>query len=154
MYPKSHENCPNWSSEGVHGAPKWPMKAPGGPAPAHSNPKMAPRDLPEGSRQLQEVPLDLPEAAKGSPWDAQRSPRDAQGGPRGRQGGSKMVQVGSKVGPEMRKVAKVKLSKNHLFLQCFGSPGRLKMTPRGPQMGHLDPRGRQEGPKRTTRRPR
>ena len=63
--------------------------------------------------------------------------------------GSKMAQVGSKVGPEMRKVAKVKLSKNHLFLQCFGPPGRLKMTPRGPQMAHLDPRGLR--PKMTSR---
>ena len=110
------------------------MMAPAGPAPAHSDPEMAPRDLPEGSRQLQEVPLDPPEAPKGSPWDAQRSPRDAQGGPRGRQ---EMAQVGSKVGPEMRKVAKVKLSKNHLFLLCSGPPGGLKMTPGGPQMGQL-----------------
>ena len=44
--------------------------------------------------------------------------------------------------------------KNHWFLSCFGPPGRPKMTPRGPQMAHLDPRGRQEGPKRTSRRPR
>ena len=58
-----------------------------------------------------------------------------------------MVQVGSKMAPEMRKVAKVKLLKNHWFLKCFGPPGGLKMTPGGPQMGHLDPRGRQEGPK-------
>ena len=57
-----------------------------------------------------------------------------------------MAQVGSKVGPEMRKVAKVKLLKNHWFLQCFGPPGRPKMTPRGTQMAHLDPRGRQDDP--------
>ena len=49
------------------GAPKWPMTAPGGPAPAHSAPKMAQSDLPEGPRGLQEAPLDPPEAAKGTP---------------------------------------------------------------------------------------
>ena len=62
------------------------------------------------------------------------------------QEGSKMAQQGSKVGPEMRKVTKVKLLKNHWFLHCFEPPGRLKMTPRGPQMAHVDPRGRQDDP--------
>ena len=101
------------------------------------------------------------EGSKRRPWTPQRpprgalrTPRGAQETPKGAQEGSKMAQVGSKVGPEMRKVAKVKLLKNHWFLLCLGPPGRLKMTPRGPQMAHLDPRGRQEGPKRTSRRPR
>ena len=62
------------------------------------------------------------------------------------QEGSKMAQVGPKVGPEMRKVAEVKLLKNHWFLLCFGPPGRPKTTPGGPQMPHLDPRGRQDDP--------
>ena len=57
-----------------------------------------------------------------------------------------MAQVGSKVGPEMRKVAKVKLLKNNWLYMLFGPPGRPKMTPRGPQMAHLDPRGRQDDP--------
>ena len=81
-------------------------------------------------------------------------PRGAQEGAKRAQERSKMGQVESKVGPEMRKVAKMKLLKNHWFLLCFGPSGRLKMTPGGPQMGHEDPRGRQEGPKRTSRRPR
>ena len=51
---------------------------------------------------------------------------------------SKIAQVGYKVGPEIRKVAKVKLFKNHSFLHCLGPPGRLKMDPRGSQMAHLD----------------
>ena len=85
---------------------------------------------------------------------AQETPKGAQEGAKRVQERSKMAQVGSKVGPEMRKVAKVKLLKNHWFLLCFGPPGRPKMTPREPQMAHLDPRGRQERPKGTSRRPR
>ena len=84
------------------------------------------------------------EGSKRRPWTPQRTPRgalrtprgglrDAQGGPRG----SKMAQVGSKVGPEMRKVAPVKLLKNHWFLHCLGPPGGVKMTPGGPQMSQL-----------------
>ena len=59
---------------------------------------------------------------------------------------SKMAQLGSKVEPEMRKVTKVKLLKKHSFLHCFGPPSRPKTTPRGPQMVHVDPRGRQDDP--------
>ena len=66
----------------------------------------------------------------------------AQEGSKMAQDRSKMAQVGSKVGLQIRKVAKVKLLKNCWFLQCFGPPGGLKMTPGGPQMsqlaGHLD----------------
>ena len=42
------------------------------------------------------------------------------------QEGSEGAQVGSKVGPEMRKVAKVKLLKNHLFLLCLGPSWAMK----------------------------
>ena len=148
LYPKSHENCPDWSSETASRAPKWPMTAPGTHAPAYSAPEMAPSDLPEGSRGLQEAPLDPPEAAKGTPLGRpgrpKRRPRGPKMGPRWPKRGFKMAQVGCKMGPEMRKVAKVKLLKNHWS----------KMTPRGSQMAHLDPRGREKGPKRTSRRPR
>ena len=61
------ENCPKLELGGRLGAPKWPMTAPGGPAPAHSTPKMAPSDLAEGSRGLQEGGLGPPEAAKENP---------------------------------------------------------------------------------------
>ena len=46
--------------------------------------------------------------------------KGAQEGAKRAQERSKMAQVGSKVGPEMRKVAKVKLLKNQWFLLCFG----------------------------------
>ena len=65
--PKITRKLPKLELRGRLGAPKWPMTAPGGPAPAHSAPKMAPSDLPEGSRELQEGPLDPAEAAKGVP---------------------------------------------------------------------------------------
>ena len=113
-------------------------------------PKRAPREIkraPRGSPGLPRAPLRTPR-------EAQETPKGAQEGAKMAQERSKGAQVESKVGPEMRKVAKVKLLKNHWFLLYFGHPGRLKMTPRAPQMAHLDPRGRQEGPKRTSRRPR
>ena len=63
--------------------------------------------------------MDPPEAAKralGKPREAQETSKGAQEGVKIAQEGSKMGQVGSKVGPEMRKMAKVKLLKNHWFL--------------------------------------
>ena len=81
------------------GDPKWPMTAPGGPAPAHSTPKMAPSDLPE-ARGLQEGPLDpprgrqggplgRPEGAKRRPREPKRAPRRPKRGPRGPKWGPK-----------------------------------------------------------------
>ena len=128
------------------GAPKWPRTAPGRPAPAHSTPKMRPNEGRQGSKRHPWTHQRPPRGPLRTPRGAQETPKGAQEGSKMAQEGSKTAQVESKVGPEMRKVSKVKLLKNHLFLKCFGPPGRPKMTPRGSQMVHLDPRGRQDDP--------
>ena len=51
----------------------------------------------------------------GTPREDQEMPKRAQEDAKRDQERSKMAQVGSKVGPEMRKVAEVKLFKNHWF---------------------------------------
>ena len=138
---------------GAPEAPRWnPKDTKWSPTSATGNPKKPKvnQRSPIGSQGKPK----RPRGAQETPGGAQETTKGAQEGAKMAQERSKGDQVESKVGPEMRKVANVKLIKNHWFLLCFGHPGRLKMTPRGPQMGHLDPRGRQEGPKRTSRRPR
>ena len=89
------------------------------------------------------------EGSKRGPWTPQRPPRGplrtsrkAQETPKGAQEGAKMAQersnmaqVGSKVGPEMRKVAKVKLLKKPLvfivFRAFWPSQDDPKRTPNG-----------------------
>ena len=93
------------------------MMAPGGPALAHSTPTSQRGH--EGSKRGPWTLQRLPRERLRTPREAQETPKGVQEGAKRAQERFKMAQVGSKVGPEMRKVANVKLLKKPLVFNVF-----------------------------------
>ena len=114
---KMVQNRPKLELRGRPGAPKWPMTAPGGPAPVTAPPKWSQVTSQRGQ-----------EGSKRHPWTHQRPPRGvlrtpggAQETPKGAQEGAKMAQEGSKGGLESDKCESENVKKPWVFYVFLAS---------------------------------